>query len=65
MALIALGLEAGTSIAIRVEGPDEESQCKRLVDLFETHFDFPHRNPGQDTQVILNDLGAKPNGVKS
>lgn len=62
MALIALGLEQGTQITIRVEGPDEEEQCRRLVELFETHFDFPMRNPGQDTQVILHDLGARPRG---
>lgn len=60
MALIGLGLEPGTSITIRVEGPDEEEQCRRLVALFETHFDFPHRHPGEDTQVILHDLGAPP-----
>ena len=60
MELIGLGLGAGSTILIRVEGPDEEEQCARLVELFETHYDFPHRNLGQDTQAILSDLGAKP-----
>ncbi len=59
MALIGLGLDEGTEIVIRVEGPDEEEQCRRLVELFETHYDFPHRHPGEDTQVILRDLGAR------
>ncbi|MCO5045851.1 MAG: HPr family phosphocarrier protein [Kiritimatiellae bacterium] len=58
MGLIALCLEAGTQISVRVEGPDEEDQCKRLVELFETEYDFPQRNLGQDTQVILSDLGV-------
>lgn len=60
MALIGLGLEPGTPITIRVEGPDEEEQCRRFVELFETHFDFPQRHPGEDTQVILHNLGARP-----
>lgn len=60
MALIGLGLEPGTPITIRVDGPDEEDQCRRLVELFETHFDFPQRHPGEDTQVILHNLGAQP-----
>ncbi len=39
--LIMLGLECGTEVAIRVDGPDEEAFGKKLVELFETHFDFP------------------------
>lgn len=39
--LIMLGLEKGTEVTITVSGPDEETEAKRLVDLFETHFDFP------------------------
>lgn len=56
IALISLGLEKGTEITIRVDGPDEEEQCLRLVELFETHYDFPPRRPGEDTQAILQDL---------
>ncbi|MBN2702661.1 MAG: HPr family phosphocarrier protein [Pontiellaceae bacterium] len=39
--LIMLGLEKGTEVTITVRGPNEEAEAKRLVDLFETHFDFP------------------------
>ncbi|MDF7801003.1 HPr family phosphocarrier protein [Pontiellaceae bacterium B1224] len=38
---IMLGMEQGTRISIQVTGPDEEAYAKKLVDLFETHFDFP------------------------
>ena len=41
--LISLGLFRGADVTIRVEGPDEEAMCSRLVELFETHFDFPPR----------------------
>ncbi len=49
MQLIALGLQAGARVKIFVSGPDEESMCRRLVELFETHFDFPPRAPGEST----------------
>jgi phosphocarrier protein HPr len=39
--LIMLGLEPQTEVKIQVSGPDEEVFCKKLVELFETHFDFP------------------------
>ena len=38
---IMLGLEQGAEVTIHVTGPDEEAFCKKLVELFETHFDFP------------------------
>jgi phosphocarrier protein HPr len=38
---IMLGLEPGAEVTIQVSGPDEEAYCKKLVELFETHFDFP------------------------
>lgn len=41
--LIMLGLEKGTEISIHVSGPDEEEEARKLVALFETHFDFPPR----------------------
>jgi phosphocarrier protein len=41
--LMSLGLEQGRTITIRVDGGDEESMCQRLVELFETNFDFPPR----------------------
>ena len=43
ISIISLGLVKGDSITIKVEGPDEESVCDRLVALFETEFDFPPR----------------------
>lgn len=39
--IIMLGLEEGAEVTIYVEGPDEEMVGSRLVELFETHFDFP------------------------
>lgn len=39
--LIMLGLESGAEVTIQVAGPDEVEYCKKLVGLFETHFDFP------------------------
>ena len=41
--LIMLGLEQGAEISIRVSGPNEEEEARKLVELFETHFDFPPR----------------------
>ncbi|MBU0679467.1 MAG: HPr family phosphocarrier protein [Verrucomicrobia bacterium] len=41
MGLMALGLTCGSELAISVDGPDEEAICERLVEIFETHFDFP------------------------
>ncbi|MFT5123794.1 MAG: phosphotransferase system HPr (HPr) family protein [Candidatus Omnitrophota bacterium] len=39
--IMSLGLEVGTTIAIQVEGADEESVGLQLVELFERVFDFP------------------------
>ena len=41
LALIGLGLACGSTVTIRIEGPDEEAACRRLIELFETEFDFP------------------------
>ena len=38
---IMLGLEQGTSISIQVTGSDEETFGAKLIELFETIFDFP------------------------
>lgn len=38
---IMLGLEHGAEVTIQVTGPDEEVFGPRLVELFETRFDFP------------------------
>ena len=39
--VLALELHQGSGVQIEVEGPDEEKMADRLVELFETHFDFP------------------------
>jgi phosphocarrier protein HPr len=41
MDIIALGLHKGDRIMIQVYGENEAVIIKKLVDLFETHFDFP------------------------
>ncbi len=41
MELMMLELFVGSQVKIRVSGPDEEKICDELVELFETHFDFP------------------------
>jgi hypothetical protein len=47
MSLLALGLHQGTDLTIRVSGPDEQTFCRKLVELFQTHFDFPPRAEGE------------------
>jgi|TARA_B100001971_G_scaffold193390_1_gene198405 phosphotransferase system HPr (HPr) family protein len=41
--LMTLELFLGSQVTVRVNGPDEETFCKDVVALFETHFDFPPR----------------------
>lgn len=41
MSLMAMGLRQEDAISIRVTGPDEGGVCRQVVELFETHFDFP------------------------
>lgn len=59
MGLIALGLAEGAAVTIRVDGPEEEATARRLAELFETHYDFPPRREGEDTRVILQEMGAR------
>ena len=47
MSLLALGLQQGAGLTIQVSGPDEEKFCRKLVALFETHFDFPPRGENE------------------
>jgi len=42
--LMTLELFLGSQVTVRVNGPDEETFCKDVVALFETHFDFPPRS---------------------
>jgi phosphocarrier protein len=53
MGLLAMGLGPGERVSITVEGPDEAAQAERLRMLFETHFDFPPRPPGQTTPDLI------------
>lgn len=48
LGLVSLGLEPGERVRIQVDGPDEKRICQRIVELFETHFDFPR---DQDTST--------------
>ena len=41
LSLISLGLTHGQIVTITVSGQDEEAVAARLVELFETNFDFP------------------------
>jgi phosphotransferase system HPr (HPr) family protein len=41
MELMTLELYPGSEVTIRVDGPEEERVCQELVELFESHFDFP------------------------
>ncbi len=40
LGLMSLGLACGTSVRIRVEGPDEEDTAASVKTLFERNFDF-------------------------
>ena len=41
--IIALGLQRGDTINIEVSGKQEKEFLSTLIQLFETHFDFPPR----------------------
>ena len=56
MSLLALGLHEGANLTIRVSGPDEETFCRKLVVLFQTHFDFPPRAADEPQPVSLETL---------
>lgn len=44
LALISLGITCQETVTVCADGGDEEeAACNRLVDLLETHFDFPPR----------------------
>ena len=51
MGLLALGLDQGSEVTISVTGPSEEEHCRKFVALFETHFDFPPRKPGEPPAI--------------
>lgn len=41
MQLLSLELQQGTQVKIEVMGENEAAVADRLVELFQTHFDFP------------------------
>lgn len=43
LSLIALGLQRGDTLTLRVSGAQEELACEKIGKLFETEFDFPPR----------------------
>jgi phosphocarrier protein HPr len=51
LALVSLGLSEGTPVRIRVWGPDEETVCQKMVELFERHFDFPPLRDDDDASL--------------
>jgi phosphocarrier protein len=58
MGLLALGLGPDEEITIEVSGAAEKEFAAKLKRLFETHFDFPPRAPGQDTTTLIAEPGA-------
>ncbi len=43
LGIISLGLQKGDQVSVRVEGPDDEAVCARLIELLEKEYDFPPR----------------------
>lgn len=43
MGLLELELQCGSTVTVRVTGDDEAATCDRVVELFESTFDFPPR----------------------
>jgi phosphocarrier protein HPr len=64
MGLLALGLAPGERISVTVKGPGEKAFAKTLKALFEKHFDFPPRGPGQTMASLIAEAtprdGNKP-----
>lgn len=52
LSLVSLGLQAGSTVRVRVTGENEESVCDRFVELFETHFDFPPQSAESRSQML-------------
>lgn len=57
LALVSLGLQEGATIRIQVTGGAEEEVCVKMVELFQTLFDFPPLTEDVRTQM-LNTLSA-------
>lgn len=46
MDLLMLAIEQGTEVTVRVEGPDEEATCNKLIEMFSRIYDFPNAGEG-------------------
>lgn len=57
LSLVSLGLQEGTTIRIQVTGGDEAAVCDRIVELFETQFDYPPLS-GDGRNTMLNSLSS-------
>jgi len=40
LSLLSLGIQCNEEVTVSVEGPDEESVCQKISDLFAFEFDF-------------------------
>lgn len=40
LVILSLGLQCGDTVTIQVEGPDEESVCSDVAELFSRAYDF-------------------------
>jgi len=41
LSVMMLALTCGAEVEVEVSGPDEAAQLARVIDLLETHYDFP------------------------
>ena len=65
MGLMLLTLRQGNEVKISVSGPDEEAMCRKLVELFETEFNFRRRpncyaDPQAAESQSASEVGAAP-----
>lgn len=47
MEILSLALLPGSTVTVRVEGPDEEAKCREFVEMLETPFNLRAREEGQ------------------
>lgn len=57
LSLVSLGLQEGTTVRVQVTGGDESAVCDRIVELFETQFDFPPL-PAEGRNMVMNTLSG-------
>lgn len=57
LSLVSLGLQEGAIIHIQVTGGDEAAVCDRIVQLFETQFDYPPLS-GDGRNEVLSSVNS-------